>query len=265
MSRGSLRANFRRVAVAVLLFGLSRVADAVPIYLDFTGTVTATSINDAALQGTTISGGFTLETDNLFPLDSSGPVRDISYVQFFPGLTSDPLAYLNVGGEQLTWIASPYNGYAGVGFQDACTADGCVPGWSENLSWNANYNGLGSGADGTFSALSLALISSNAIRYPDYPFIEYFDYFDGDDVTALSAVTLPLYDMVGLFAEEQYVCVAGDCQFSGQRFFNFSIDSVVRGVGEREVSVPEPGPLGLFAAALLGMVLVRRRAAAKPA
>lgn len=270
MKRGNLRATFGRVTVAVFLFGLSKVADAVPIYLDFSGQVTSATIDDAMLMGSSISGGFSLETDNMFALDSADPVRNISFMQFLPGLTSDPLAYFNIGSEQLTWIASLnddgyYNGYASVGFQDACTAGGCFPGWAENLSWIAINNDFVSDLDGTFTSRVLALFSQNTIRYPDYPFVEYLDYFDANDVTALSGVTLPLYDLTGSYLEEKFVCASGECQSAGQSQFEFSMNNVTRGVGAREVAVPEPGPLGLLAAGLLGLFVVRRRAPAAQA
>ena len=246
------------LAAAAFAMGFAAAANAVPIYLDFTGKVTVATVGDEALLGTSMSGGFSFETDNMFVYDSSGPARQLSFTQFTPAATSDPLGYLNIGSERVTWAANPYNGYGGVVFVDAC-APVCVPGWGENLSWNAINNDFVSGADGTFTSRSLGLISANTIRYPDYPFVEFLDYFDANDVTAVSGVTLPLYELVGVYSEEKYTCVGGECQSAGQRLFNFSVDGVTRGVGPRDVPVPEPGTFGLFAAAALGALVLRRR------
>ena len=104
----------------------------------------------------------------------------------------------------------------------------------------------------------LFFMSAAETRLPDFPFFETFNYFEPEDIVPTSIVTLPLYNLIGLFAETVvYVCRRAFARRSKTGSYGFSVDSVSRGEGPRPV--PEPGTFGLFGVALAGMLFLRRR------
>jgi hypothetical protein len=253
-------------ALAVLALAAADTATAVPIHLDFTGTVTslswpsdAGSLPSDATFGSPVSGGFSFDTDQLYYSESSisPPYRQISFGVYSETGFADPIATIDIGGEHTGFGLDPGVTYGYLGFVDVCTVTECLAGWGENFGWNAVTDNFVSGVDGTFTSRYFSVSSANTLRLPDSPFVEYLDYFDGDDLTALSAVTLPLYELTGLYSIFTTTCTAGNCSNGPGISYAFSIDSIDRGNGAR--AVPEPGTIGLFAAALCGLVLFRRR------
>jgi hypothetical protein len=252
----------RTFALAALALAAANTAMAVPIYLDFTGKITD-SFSGGAPSGTAVSGSFTFETDDMGfgeYLIAPPSFRQLSFGLYSETGFPEPIATFDVGGQQTTFGFDPGVTYGYVGFVDVCVAGACLPGWGENFGWFAQTNNFGSGTDGTFTQRTLGLMAANTAVYPDYPFIEYLDYFDGDDLTVMSGVTLPLYQLSGFYSEDTVNCVAGNCTPVDGVSYNLSIDSVQRGIGAR--AVPEPGMFGLFAAALGLLVFFRRRRAA---
>jgi len=238
-----------RVAAAALSLGFASLAQAIPIYFDFTGT-----INGA---GTTLAGGFTFETDRLVEASPNPALR--SWIDWQPVDPAEPLAYLAFGGRDVTFSPGAGTTYALMNFSDACPSTGCPPQQVENFSLFAGSTDGEFTADftGSINTYSFYFSSAAFVRLPDFPFIQGFDYFDGAQLDPTSIVSLPLYDAFGYFSEDTYDCVDGSCVSSGPRDFGISIDTVTRGIGAR--SVPEPGTLGLSGAGFLAALLMRRR------
>jgi hypothetical protein len=251
----------RRATAAALALGFAGLAQAVPLYFDFTGTVVGETVPpmDGGEVGNAVSGGFTFETDRLFPT-SPAPLGDgfqHTFVDWQPTGLTEPFAFLNFGGRSLTWPNYESN-YSLISFGEACSPSGCAPQTGENFNlqahsqdiWNPDFTG-------TMHSSFLFFMSAAQTRIPDFPFFEYFNYFDPEDIVPTAIVTLPLYDLVGVYAETVSSCVAGACTTIEDRQFGFSIDSVSRGEGPR--SVPEPGTIGLLGAALFLCFALRRR------
>jgi hypothetical protein len=246
-------------AIAALVLASTNTAVAEPIYLDFTGKITD-SFAGGAPSGTAVSGSFTFELDDMGSSESliaPPSFRNLGFGVYSETGFPEPIAAFNVGGQQTNFGLDPGVTYGYISFVDTCVDGACLPTWSENFGWFAQTNNFGAGLDGTFTQRTLGLISQNTVALPDFPYSETIDYFDGDDLTFMSGVTLPLYQMAGLYLASTVNCVAGNCTPVDEVRYNFSIDSVVRGVGPR--AVPEPGTIGLFAAAVGLLAFSRRR------
>ena len=255
---------------AAVLAGFSVDAAAVPIYFDFTGTMTGNSATgigpDNAVPATegyslggAISGGFTFETDRLYPSDI--PPNGRIWVDWQPVDPAEPLASLNFGGRNVSFPLFTGLNYSDMSFGDNCTPDGCPPNISEGFTLfasSADHEFIPADFTGTYRSSSLMVFSTAETRVPDFPYYQTFDYYDLSTIDPSSIVSLPLYDTLGVYVEETDTCVSGSCTYSNLQF-SFSLDSVTRGIGPRATGVPEPGTLGLFAASGLGLLLFRRR------
>jgi hypothetical protein len=245
---------FAGAACAIVLTGSSGVANAAPIYFDFTGTVTEVSgtFAQSGLVGTTISGGYTLETDNL----TSSAAPDLANVQFFQENPAGSYAFLNYGGNSVTFPMYPAFDIVDLLFRDtACYTIPCSPSDSEGFDF----------------AASSAERDIRDTAFPEFTgtfrgswlYASGYSYEELIDVTTIgpqAIVTLPLPSLMsGSYNEILFTCVAGD-PWCTQDYSSivFNIDSVTRGIGVRDV--PEPGTLGLMGVALAGMFLTRRRA-----
>ncbi len=265
-----MRRTLASAAAGAVVTAFMGVAQAVPIYFDFTGTMTgnsATSIgpdgNVPATEGYSlggsISGGFTFETDRLYPSDI--PPNGRIWVDWQPVDPAEPLAFLSFGGRDVSLPQYTGLNYTDMSFGDNCTPDGCPPGINEGFSLfasSADQPFIDADFTGTFRTSSVMVFSTAETRVPDFPYYETFDYFDLSAIDPYSIVTLPLYETLGLYVEETDTCVSGSCTYSNLTF-SFSLDSVTRGVGPRAIAVPEPDTLGLFAAAGAGFLLFGRR------
>lgn len=232
----------RAVAAATLSFGFAGFSHAVPVYFDFTGTVTISS--QAGAVGQAVSGGFNFETDRLLALSPADGTQ-YTTVDWMPTGLTEPMGFASIGDLS---ISLPAHGlyYGGINFVDGCQPE-CNLGWRENFNLQViSQDLIASNFTGQWRSSSLSLFNSYEA-----------DAFDGAGIGPLDALTLPLAQLLGTYNEWIYDCIDGACAVTGQLEYQYSIDTVSRGIGPR--SVPEPGTLGLLGAALGGLLLRRRR------
>jgi len=239
--------NLKIAAATLAASGIAGIAQATPMYFDFTGTIFDGS-------NTAISGGFNFETDRLLSAGEPAGGWQYTFVDWQPvGLTS-PSAFLNFGGQELSF---PYyeNHYSLINFADQCTSAPCEPNTADNFNLMALTSDLPWSPDftGTLHTRMIIVINSDW---------ETLDFIDGPTAVPTDIVTLPLYNLVGIYQENVQDCVAGSCTWVSDNQFSFSLGTVSRGLGAR--SVPEPGTLGLLGFALGGILLRRRRPPVKP-
>lgn len=227
----------RAVAAAALSLGFAGSAQAVPMYFDFTGTVLGT--------GEVVSGGFNFESDRMLDLGPSG--SQYSFVDWQPTDLTEPLAFLNFDGQTVSIPRYAVN-YGMVTFSEGCPGS-CSPYLGEFFSVAAYTNDL-------LPADGIGTLRNESISIFAFGDGE-IDYFNGATAMPVDIVSLPIYNVVGSYYQQVSICDAGGCTHSGKEL-QFQIDTVTRGIGPR--SVPEPGPLGLFGAAVAGLFFVRRRA-----
>jgi len=238
---------------AIVSLGLCNAASATPFYFDFTGMISG-GVNDTG----PISGGFTFDTDRLYepPLPVSGQRQ---WIDWMPANLAEPLAFLNFGGESLTFPSGAGTNYGLISFVDACDINGCQPNSLENFSMfvSATDQEMTPDFTGTARTTNFYFSSAALMTLPDFPYVQTFDYFDLARVDPTSIVSLPLYNMFGSYSETTFSCIQGACESSDFRSFGITVDNVTRGTGSR--SVPEPGPVGLVAAGLIALFWLRGR------
>lgn len=255
---------------AAVLTGFSGIAAATPIYFDFTGTITGSSATntdpggaiptvDGYELGATISGGFNFESDRLYDAGTFGSQH--VWVDWQPTNLAESLAFLDFNGRNVSLPAFSAQNYSEVTFNGGCTPQGCPANSGEDFllfTSSTDHDSIPADFTGTYSINSILFLSSATNSLPDYPFFENFDYFDETTVDPFSIVSLPIYQTFGVYLEDTNTCVLGSCTTQSLQM-SFSTDSFTRGIGERATAVPEPGTLGLFAAAGLGLLVSRRR------
>jgi hypothetical protein len=255
-----MKKSLARATAAAVSLAFAGFAQAVPLYFDFTGTVTQAS--PAIGLGTAVSGGFTLDTDRLL-LQTTGIDNQYDFFDLAPTGLTEPLAFIDSAGTHQE-IPSRALNFAAVSFSDACRPL-CDPGISENITMSAvTLDPYIEGFTGQRRRSDITLYNNYWNRLPDFPFYDVYDAFDGTTAAPLDIVSMPLGEFTGLYYESAFDCVAGECTqvFNDDlAFFWFSVDTVSRGVGAR--AVPEPDTLGLMAAAMVLGIAVRRRRAPK--
>jgi hypothetical protein len=257
-----MKRNIPRALVAALSLGCASLAQAVPLYFDFTGTITSTSTPaiEGAAVGTAISGGFNLET-NRFERSPYPQLPIIQFLDWQPVNLGEPLAFVNFAGRELTVPSYNYSNYTSIEFYDNCPSAGpCIPGTSEGFSIFSSTSDGDQEADftGTLHSSYIQIYATRFARFPGDSGIVALDYFDGAVVDPFAVVSLPLYILSGFVGEDTQTCVLGECTYEGRQS-SFSLDTVTRGAGSR--SVPELGTLGLLGFGLAGMFAARRRKA----
>ena len=247
-----MKRTFARTLLAAFSIGCAGLAQAVPVYFDFTGKITDTTTPAAAgvAPGVAISGGFTFESDRLIKSTYPENAQLTDFFDLDPAGLTEPLAFVNFAGRTLTVPGYGFSNYAGIEYIDNCpTPTSCLPGLVENFSvFGASSEGY---PDLDFTGtLRDTYIQIYSWRNPGS------DFFDGSSVDPFTMVDLQLLNVMGFVTEGAWTCEHGDCRYDSTQF-SFSVDTESRGVGPRPV--PEPGTPGLFAAGLLGAFLLRRR------
>ena len=241
------------VLCVIVLAGVSRTASAVPVYFEFTGSITGTMGSYAAsgLEGTAISGGFYFETDGL-----TQDANPWSTVYSDPS-ASGVFASLNFGTTSITFPIHPEANVMSMAFRDFCDGSLCdEPYLGDAIELYASTSTVpfetrtAPGFVGQFFETKMTV---TAYQYRG-------DFLDAEQVVPTDLVSLPLPEVFGGYSERLYTCNGGGgCNIPVDNGVSFAISSVSRGVDVR--SVPEPGTLGLSVAAGFGLLLLggRRR------
>ena len=241
-----------RMLCALALAGVGTTASAVPIYFDFTGSITDATgtYAGAGLEGTEISGGFLFETTDLARF-----LNPIAALEQFNGASSE--AYLSYRAGSISFPL----GFAGIIFvdTDCYSFDNCIPvsPFREGFELSAISRdvdpGNWVGYVGQVKETFLGVVSMQEGDAGD---------FDWTTATPTDIVARALHEMGGSYGEALYTCTGGfSCEYETLGRFDFNIDTVTRGIGPR--AVPEPGTFGLFALALSSIWLMRRRVPAE--
>jgi hypothetical protein len=249
---------FARALCATTLAAFSASASAVPIHFDFTGTVYQAdgTYAQSGLEGMAVSGGYVFETENLTRMESP----DLGMVQYFDLNVLGSYAFLNVGSRSITFPFYPQGNTTDIVFHDSVCPDTVFHCSASDFEYFDLYaRSLDADFD-TVSAPGFVGTHRNAFMDVSATNWSVGDYIDWTTARPEDIASLPYASISGAFSEATYICPAETfCTASDYGVFAFTIDSVTRSIGP--VSVPEPGPLGLFGAAGVGALLVGRRRA----
>ena len=254
--------------LALLATALATDANAIPITFDFTGTLNrhtlydgATGIltSDTSQLGQALSATLTVEMDR-FP--ASGTVTDAFSFRslFLPtdlGAPSPWSGSLSIGGQAVSLSLFDLN-YAYLELQDSKGPLSCGPGCTTQALDSTVLVGR-SDRSGPLGVTASTVLAFNAHQSfdPAIPDPSYIDLDQPFSIGDLATIALPNLQF-------NYGTSTFDCQALNLCFLasadNYWFDvTVTRTLGA--TAVPEPGVLGLFALALLLLVLSTRRRA----
>jgi len=232
----------KKLAMAAFAaLGLAGVAEATPIYFDFTGTIDG--------SGAAVSGGFNFESERLLSTGEPASGWQYTFVDWEPAGLTLPSAFLSFEGQDVSFPRFAQH-YSVINFADQCASNPCPANTADNFNLGAFTNDVWT-PDYTGALRSDVLMVFNFDRANT-------DFIDGATTIPTDIVSLPLLNLIGIYAQTVHDCVAGTCTQVSNNQISFSLDTVSRGLGAR--SVPEPGTLGLLGIALGGILLRRRRA-----
>jgi hypothetical protein len=233
-------------------------ASAVPIYFDFSGTITQAYGSMSGLEGVTISGGLTFETDNLTPMESP----DLAMSQFYENDVSGAYGFLDFGSRHVSFPTYPQANTRNIVFQDTACPDyilHCSAAFADQFNLFARSSDVPFETSG-----SPDFIGTSHDSYVYVTSLYFEDLIDWTKVQPTDILSLPLTNVNGNYSDVTSNCSGGGALCTQDRNeFSFSIDAVTRGIGPRDV--PEPDTLALAVAAAIGLLWMARRARdAKP-
>ena len=266
-----------RVAMAaVAIAGVASTANAVPIRIDFSGTVFSSyrfnsngmATIDPTFLGQSVAGWFLIETEGLARVATSIAPYDQLAFNDVVGAPELVRSGLSIGGADFD-VGLYGLDSGGIRYIDSNGPIPCGPGCSSTTPDQMSFSDsstqvlLGPGnpfpAPGSYLGRSLTL---NSTAFPD-PFtpnvpMEYIDL--SQDFTALSAMLLELQTsayrgVTGSYGETVTTCVALSCRTTQSLSLAWDVTTVTRSI----IAVSEPATWLLTALSLLGLVTARRR------
>ena len=266
----------RAAALAVIVMSGATTASAVPIKIDFTGSVVSSNRFDADLVltaepiylGQSVTGWILIETEGLQRVPggtSAFPALGFNDVPAAPELITSSLF---IGGTAID--VGLYDVDTGsIRYLDSIGPVSCGPGCSSTPSDRIVFTDssaqvivdpLQFPSSGTYFGRSMTLFSAARPSSADPTAIS--SYFDlSQNLDAMSATTLPLdpavHTVIGSFSELTTTCIERSCRTYSSLALGFDITSVVRQV----VQIPTPGtlPMAMLAFLALGANLLARR------
>ena len=254
-----------RAALAMSLGMAAVSAHAVPIVLDFTGTVTYTvniqngqSTEDWTGAGQAVVGRITLETDGLLPrtgttyggaysahLDLLGGPDLITNELSIGGVRHDVDLYPGRFGQVSAFDSSDVEGAPCPGL--ICSV---VPDNIFISDWSTQY--LSAAPNSDYLERGLGLMWPGSSGDP----LGLVDLSVGFDPSTLMSVLAGILPEYGYYEQTTWSCAAdvSRCPNTALTSTMFTVDSLTM----HTPSVPEPGTLALFAIGLLGSGVARR-------
>lgn len=253
----------RKFLAGAALFAaiLATPASAIPIAFDFSGVVQRRSVYDHGTITDDFSGAGQSFTARVV-IDTS--LMTLSQLDTFPGgrshwqstnfLPAPPELSIGINGAPFAVPLYDLNAYS-VTAQDGQLPPGCsVCGVSDSVSllWRSQQTppAVGQQLASTFSFTAYEVSPNSAS--PSY--INLDTLFDLD-----SLMTMALPNLVLQFGTTIFDCEGVNLCFANYSETTWFTTTAVTRADLSQVSVPEPGTLGLLAATLLGVGLGRRR------
>jgi len=263
----------RRFAFALIAL-ISLDAQAVPIVLEFTGTVQQVVFSngspdpsrpESARVGQDFVARFQIESDGLVTYDQvNGVITErwfSSFAPMGPILFSDTLA---IGAQTIESAYASGTNTGNIVFTDWVRPPDCdfFPPQCFGLSDSIDIGHLSydvSPSPGEPSGFPAGPVHTRGLSM-EASALEFFSL--DSDFGPLDLLTVPLPNLSLRFAEQAFECEGGGCSVSDAIFTQFAVTGVTRSIAT--TSVPEPGALGLFATGSFLAMLLRRRRVAPP-
>lgn len=267
----------RMAMAAVALAGVATTANAVPIRIDFTGTVFSSyrfdanglATQDPSFMGQSVAGWFLIETEGLARVATSTTQYNQLAFNDVVGAPELVTSGLTIGGAN--YDVGLYDlDTGGIRYLDSKGPVSCGPMCSSTTPDQMSFSDasaqriLGPGAPfpgpGNYYGRSMTLGST---LWPDPVMPAPQNYIDlSQDLNALSSVLLPLQTslyrgVTGSYGETTLACTATSCR----QIQSLSLAWDIKSVSRRIVEASEPATWLLAALSVLGLLGARRRRA----
>lgn len=271
-----MKTNIRAAALAAVVMSIAAPANAVPIRIEFTGTVVSSNrlsydfvqTPEPAYLGQSVAGWFLIETDGLQRVPGGTSAFPALAFNDEPAAPELITSALTVGGNSID-VGLYELDTGSIRYLDSIGPVSCGPGCSSTPSDRILFTDSSAQtivdpfqlpSPGTYFGRSMTLFSAARPDPVDPTAISH--YFDlSQNLDALSSMSLPLdpavHTVIGSFSELTSTCVAGSCRTYSSLALGFDVTSVVR----RVVQVPEPGTLSIAVLVILafGVRQLRQR------